>query len=54
MNVGLISAIFNTFTNSPLNFGMLFNRNHAIATTIVIATTNIMMTKLSIDFLILP
>ena len=47
MNVGLIIAIFNTFRNSPLNLGMLFNGNHVITTISVLATTNIMMIKLT-------
>jgi hypothetical protein len=45
VNVGLIIAIFNTFRNSPLNRGMLFNGNHVITTISVLATTNIMMIK---------
>jgi hypothetical protein len=52
VNVGLIIAIFNTFRNSPLNLGMLFNGNHVVTTISVIATTNIMMMKLDTDILI--
>jgi hypothetical protein len=50
--VGLIIAIFNTFRNSPLNLGMLFNGNHVITTISVIANTNIMMIMLDVDTLI--